>query len=491
MIANRGEIAVRIARTCHELGIKTVAVHSDIDSGSPHVKCSDESYSLGAPKAGESYLNAQKIVEIAKKAGVDAIHPGYGFLSENAGFVASVENENIIFIGPGVDAMRKMGEKTSARRLASSLGIPMVPGSLDAVKNEKDGLIAAEAVGYPVLLKAAGGGGGKGMRVVRTPHEFTDNYRIAQSEASSAFGDDRVYIEKYLQNPRHVEIQILADNHGNAIHLGERECSIQRRHQKIIEESPSTILNEELRRLMTQASLELIRASGYTNAGTVEFIIDEEMNYYFLEMNTRLQVEHPVTELRTNIDIVREQIAIASGEVLGYAQKDIAFQGHAVECRIYAEDTTNSFMPSTGQITHLSSPKIHGLREDSGIETGSMVTTYYDPLLTKLITWGSTRREAIERMTDVLNHYELFGVRNNIDLCLWILTHVKFRDGVYSTTFLEREFDKKLLEEIPSDLLEIAAITAVHSTLTGNNLLHKNKYTSGSGWISQRKEHMG
>lgn len=490
LIANRGEIAVRIARTCQKLGIKTVAIYSDIDKRSPHVQIADEAYSVGAPKPSESYLNGLKIIEIAKRSGADAIHPGYGFLSENADFARSVEGENIIFIGPSTDAMKTMGEKTAARKLAKSLGIPIVPGSMDAVKDEKDGVEVAKAVGYPILLKAAGGGGGKGMRIVNSQKDFRENFRLAQSEAASAFGDNRIYIEKYLQNPRHVEIQILADSHGNVLHLGERECSIQRRHQKIVEESPSTIVDERLRSHLAQASLELIKASGYTNAGTLEFILDEDMNYYFLEMNTRLQVEHPVTELRTGLDLVAEQLSIASGEKLHYKQKDITFQGHAIECRIYAEDTLNRFMPSTGEIVHLFSPLISGLREDSGIEAGSTVTTFYDPLLSKLIVWGETRVEAIQRMTDTLQQYELFGVRNNIDLCLWIIGHEKFRKGLYSTTFLETDLDINYFSNVPAELIEISAITAVYSTALENTIIQKGGLQPLEGWVSQRAEFM-
>jgi acetyl-CoA carboxylase biotin carboxylase subunit len=465
LIANRGEIASRIIRSCRILGIKTVAIYSDVDDQALHVRSADESFPVGAPKPTESYLNQGKIIEIAKNTRVDAIHPGYGFLSENPDFAQRVHDADIIFVGPSADAMRIMGRKTSARKLACSLGIPTVPGSFDPIMDEDDAVPFARKMGYPILLKAAAGGGGKGMRLVHTPDQLRECFQRAKSEAASAFDDGSVYIEKYLKNPRHIEIQILADSHGNAVHLGERECSVQRRHQKIIEESPSTFIDTSLREQLVQATLTLIKAAGYTNAGTIEFILDEEKNFYFLEMNTRLQVEHPVTELRTGIDLVREQIRIAEGEPLRYAQRDISFHGHAIECRIYAEDAHNAFMPSTGAIVHLRVPEGEGMREDSGVEEGSSISTFYDPLLSKIVAWGKDRHEALSRMTNALEQYELFGVRNNIDLCLWVLKHRKFICGDYSTTFLDTEFHDGFLSNLPDDLIEVSSITAIFSDI--------------------------
>jgi acetyl-CoA carboxylase biotin carboxylase subunit len=463
LVANRGEIAVRIIRTCKELGISTVAIYSEVDQNAYHVRMADECYSVGAAPVRESYLNQNKIIEIAMRSNVTAIHPGYGFLSENPGFVELVNNNDLIFIGPGADAIRLMGDKTAARELASSLGIPIVPGTTKPLSSVDEAIEVANKLTYPILLKASGGGGGKGMRIINSDAELASGMRASQSEAESAFNDNRIYIEKYIENPRHIEVQILADNYGNVIHLGERECSIQRRHQKIVEESPSPFINEPIREKLTQTAIRLVKHSGYTNAGTVEFIFDQEKNFYYLEMNTRLQVEHPVTEMRIGFDIVREQISIAEGKPLTITQKDILFRGHAIECRIYAEDPANNFYPSTGRIHSIKSPQGLGVREDCGVQDGDEITTYYDPIISKLIAWGNTRDEARLRMIAALQDYELFGVRNNIALCIWIMNHQVYSEGIIDTNFLHRYFKPEMIEKYPDEILSIAAIT-IHKT---------------------------
>ncbi len=486
LVANRGEIAVRVMRTCREMGIRTVAVYSDIDRLSPHVRQADIAFHIGAPAASESYLNQAKILDVAQKSGADAIHPGYGFLSENSGFAEAVLAQGLAFIGPGPEAMRLLGHKTSARKLAQSLGVPTVPGTLEPLHSSTDAVSYAKKVGYPVLLKAAGGGGGKGMRVVRKESEMHSAFSTATSEAKSAFGDGSIFLEKYIEQPRHIEIQVLADSHGNALHLGERECSIQRRHQKIVEESPSPVVDKALRTQLVEAALQLIKAGGYVNAGTIEFILDQDHRFYFLEMNTRLQVEHPVTEMRTGIDLVHEQIRVASGEQLSMRQDGITFRGHAIECRIYAEDSLNSFLPSPGEIVHLRAPSGFGIREDRGVEEGSIISPYYDPLIAKLITWGNTRSEALTRMATGLSAYELYGVRNNLDLCRWIVTHPLFSGGEFSTTFLDACFTPDVLERLPDNLLEVMAAAAVHFVQNSNHSIRKFKpQAPASRWRDQ------
>ncbi|MBI4810744.1 MAG: ATP-grasp domain-containing protein, partial [Ignavibacteriales bacterium] len=386
---------------------------------------------------------------------------GYGFLSENPVFVELLEKNGIIFIGPNAKSIRMLGDKTAARTLATKVNVPIIPGTIRPIKSFDEALETARRVTYPILLKAAGGGGGKGMRIVRSESDFASSLRGSQSEALSAFGDDRMYIEKYIENPRHIEVQALTDHHGNIVHLGERECSIQRRHQKIIEESPSTIVTPEIRERLTKAATTLIKASGYTNAVTVEFIFDKDRNFYFLEVNTRLQVEHPVTEMRVGLDIVREQIGIAEGETLSIKQEDILFNGHSIECRIYAEDPSNNFYPSIGKIVSLTSPMGLGIREDRGIEEGNEISSYYDPLISKLIVWARTRSEALERMSAALMSYEIFGVRNNLSLCNWIMNHPKFVDGDFDTNFLNNYFKPEEFERIPPHIIKVGTIAAI------------------------------
>ena len=436
LIANRGEIAVRIMRTCREKGIRTVAVYSDADRSMPHVLHADEAYNIGPPPSRQSYLRMDTIIGVAQRSGADAVHPGYGFLSENAAFARAVTDAGLVFVGPPDTAIRAMGDKTEARKLVRLAGVPTVPGTEEPLESEEDARAFCQSHGFPVLLKAAAGGGGKGMRVVSAADQLGPALRSAQSEALSAFGDSRVYVEKYLASPRHVEFQILADNEGNTIHLGERECSIQRRHQKVIEETPSVIVNEELRRTMGATAVMAARACGYVNAGTIEFLVDDQRNFYFLEMNTRLQVEHPITELRTGIDLVAAQLRIASGETLPLTQEQVEFRGHAIECRICAEDVGNNYMPSTGRITHLRPAVGPGIREDRGVEEGGEISVYYDPMISKLVAWAPTRREALSRMDRALQEYEILGVKTNIPLCLAIIRHSEFQAGNFTTHFL-------------------------------------------------------
>jgi acetyl-CoA carboxylase, biotin carboxylase subunit len=461
LIANRGEIASRIIKTAREMGIHTVAVYSEADITAPFVRLADEAHLIGPAASIDSYLRKDKIIDVAKKTGTEAIHPGYGFLSENAEFAEMVGKHGIIFVGPAPESMRRMGDKTSARKLAKSLQVPMVEGIVDTVDSLEDIYKTVEKIGYPILIKASAGGGGKGMRIVRSSADLESSYRMARSEAKSAFNDDRVYIEKYLENPRHIEVQILADQHGNVVHLGERECSIQRRHQKIIEESPSPVVDEVLRSKMTESAVRLARASNYVSAGTLEFLVDKDKNFYFLEMNTRLQVEHPVTEMRTGLDLVKEQILIAEGKNLSFRQEEIQFRGAAIECRLYAENSLNSFFPSTGVIKRLEAN--HGVqtREDSGIELGSEVTTYYDPLLSKLIAWGNSRGEALDRMSRLLGDYKIYGLRTNLDICSWIVNHPEFRNGNFSTNFIPQYFSLDVLAKPTDEEIQIASIVAL------------------------------
>jgi len=457
LVANRGEIAVRVFRTCKELGIHTVAVFSDADRAAQHVLMADEACYIGASPSRESYLVIDKIIQAAKATEADAIHPGYGFLSENELFSRRVEDEGLIFIGPPSEAIRLMGDKIQARQVVSAAGVPVVPGTDRPIQKEEDALSFAEEYGFPVLIKAAAGGGGKGMRVVRKAEEFSSAFRSAQSEAQSAFGDGRVYLEKYLDHPRHVEFQVLADGYGNTIHLGERECSIQRRHQKVIEESPSTIVDDSLRVTMGEIAVVAARSCHYINAGTVEFLVDQNRNFYFLEMNTRLQVEHGVTEMRTGIDLVGEQLQISMGEPLAMTQEDVKFTGHAIECRIYAEDPYNDYLPSTGRILHLRPSQGFGIRDDRGVDAGGEVSVFYDPLISKLMVWGRSRTEAIRRMVRALREYEILGVDTNISLNMAVLQHPRFVKGDFDTHFL----DELVLRPQASDMTAYEESVAV------------------------------
>jgi len=458
-IANRGEIAVRILRACRELGITAVVGYSDPDRSSIAVRLADEAYRIGPALSSESYLNIPRIIEIALQTKCDAIHPGYGFLAERAEFAASCEKAGIIFVGPRSTVIELMGEKTRARQAVQNAGTPVVPGTLRPLKNLAEAQETAKSFGYPVLIKAAAGGGGKGLREVQNASGLEEAFRLAQSEAQSAFGDPSVYLEKKIEQPHHVEIQILADHHGNVIHLGERECSIQRRHQKVIEECPSPFISADTRAKMCDVAIRAAREIGYTNAGTMEFLVDKDQNFYFLEMNTRLQVEHPVTELVTGIDIVKAQISIASGEPLRLKQEDVPFNGSAIECRIYAENPESNFMPSPGKITGLRVPGGPGIREDSGIYEGYEVPLYYDPLLSKLSAWGHTRKEAIQRMARALEEYQVQGIHTTISFYHRVMNHPQFLKGVYTTSFIEEYFALANITK-PHESDQIAIIAA-------------------------------
>lgn len=492
LIANRGEIAVRVLRSAKEMGIKTVSVYSEVDRLMPHVLLADEAYCIGKATVAETYLQKEKIIDVALKSGSDAIHPGYGFLSENAQFSEMVKNAGLIFVGPPATAIKSMGDKTAARKLVKAAGVPIVPGTDGPISNISEASTFADEFGYPVLLKAAGGGGGKGMRIVNSYGELTSAFRGAQSEAHSAFGDNRVYVEKYLENPRHIEFQILADQYDNAIHLGERECSIQRRHQKIIEESPSVIITPEMRKMMGESAVKAALSSGYVNAGTIEFLVDKHRNYYFLEMNTRLQVEHPVTEMITGVDLVKEQLRIAMGERLRFKQEDIRFRGHALECRIYAEDSENNFLPSIGKITKLRSPQGFGVREDRGVDEGNEISVYYDPMISKLITWADTRDEAIQKMTQALKEYNLAGVQTNIQACSWIINHPKFLEGNFDTHFIQEYFTPDKLHNVDKQILEAIAVAAAYiqkfEKINAQQLVGTIKDGAISKWKTKRYE---
>ena len=447
LIANRGEIAVRVIRACREMGIASVALYSDVDRAALHVRKADEAYPIGAPAATESYLNVEKILAVARQSGADAVHPGYGFLSENAKFARACADAGVKFIGPTPASMEVMGSKTRARQQMEKAGVPFVPGSVRALASLAEAESVAAGIGYPVMLKAAAGGGGKGMRLVHHAEELKSALDSAQSEAQRSFGDPEVYLEKAILNPRHIEIQVLADEHGNTVYLGERECSIQRRHQKVLEESPSPIVDPEMRQKMGEVAVRVSKAAGYTNAGTVEFLVDQNKNFYFLEMNTRLQVEHPVTELVTGLDLVHLQIKIAAGGKLPFAQHDIQLRGHAIECRIYAEDPDNNYFPSPGKITLLLAPSGPGIRRDSGMYEGWTVPIDYDPLLAKLIGYGEDRTQAISRLVRALSEYFVGGIKTNISLFRRILDERDFRAGKLDTGYLDLLLESETAHE--------------------------------------------
>ena len=442
LIANRGEIAVRIIRTCREMGIKSIAVYSEADRKSLHVRYADYAYYLGPSPSNESYLSITKILKIAKESGADAIHPGYGFLSENAEFAKRCLREGIKFIGPSAQAISTMGDKITARQTMINAGVPVVPGTQKKIVNNKDVQGIVKEIGLPVMVKASAGGGGKGMRLVKKAEDILPAIQSAKSEARSAFGDDAVYIEKYIESPHHIEFQVMADSHGNAIHLCERECSVQRRHQKVVEETPSPLMTPELREKMGEAAVAAAKAVSYEGAGTIEFLVDNSGNYYFLEMNTRLQVEHPITERVVGVDLVRLQIMVARGEKLPYQQKDIVQSGHAIECRIYAEDPNNNFMPSPGLIKHITEPKGLGVRTDGYVYEGYEIPLFYDPMISKLIAWARTREEAIARMKRALHEYKITGVKTSIGFLKRIMDQDDFKLGKYDTHFIENNMDE-------------------------------------------------
>ena len=477
LIANRGEIAIRIIRACRDLKIAPVAVYSEADAGSLHVRLADEAVCIGPAPSNQSYLNIKAIIAAASQTKAEAIHPGYGFLAENPEFARAVSTAGLIFIGPGAEAMEVMGSKTSARKAAVSEGVAVVPGTVEALTSFADASSTAEKFGYPVMLKASAGGGGKGMRLVTTPAELHSAFDTAQSEAASAFGNSALYLEKAVERPRHIEIQIFADTHGNVVHLGERECSIQRRHQKVIEECPSPINDSGLRERMGSAAVKIARAVNYTGAGTVEFLVaDETREFYFLEMNTRLQVEHPVTELVTGIDLVREQITVAAGATLSFSQEDVSWRGHAIECRVYAEDPENNFFPSPGRITTLQTPSGPGVRDDSGVDVNSEVSIHYDPMISKLATWGRDRDEAIDRLRRALDEYHVGGIKTTLPFFRQIIRDEEFVAGKLDTGFIGRFQGRQRNEpkSQPQTELDIALIAGALHYLQSQKLATQN-----------------
>lgn len=493
LIANRGEIALRVIRTCKELGKQTVAVYSTPDADAPHVLQADESVYIGPAASSESYLVIVKIIQAAKDTGADAIHPGYGFLSENADFSRRCQEEDITFIGPGPEAIRTMGDKTAARELMSKAEVPFPPGTKEELKDIEEAEKIADKIGYPVLVKAAAGGGGKGMRIVQAKEEFRSGIKAAKSEARNAFSDDRVYIEKYLMEPRHVEFQIMADEHGNVLHIFDRECSIQRRHQKVIEEAPCSILSPELRSEMAEAAIAAAEAVDYVGAGTIEFLVDADRNFYFLEMNTRLQVEHPVTELITGLDLVALQILVAEGKELPFGQDDIRMEGHAIECRVYAEDPRDNFLPSTGTLTKHRIPSGSGIRVDSGVEEGQAVTINYDPMISKLCSYGRDRDHAIRRMLRALDEYEIAGCRTTIPFCKYVLNHDAFTSGSYDTHFVQEHFNAEKLDAAQHSEIEVQALAASLLKISENSSSSQQKAETTnpdktySEWWNHRK----
>ncbi len=459
LVANRGEIALRIMKTAKDMGIGTVAVYSEADQFSPHVKYADESVCIGPPPSSQSYLDQNKIIEVCKKTKSDAIHPGYGFLSENASFAELVEKSGLIFIGPSSKSIEVMGDKLTAKQAVKNYNVPLVPGMDEAIKDIGVARKVAKTIGYPILIKARAGGGGKGMRIVWKEKDLEEEMKRAMSEAKNAFSNDAVFLEKYITSPKHIEVQILGDHHGNIIHLFERECTIQRRHQKVIEEAPSVSVDEEKREEIGQAAINVAKSCGYYGAGTVEFVMDDKKNFYFLEMNTRLQVEHPVTEMITGLDLVKEQIHIAEGKKLSVKQQDLAIHGHSLEIRVYAEDPENNFLPDVGELKVYETPEGPGIRVDDGFEEGMEIPIHYDPMIAKLITHGKDRNESINRMLRAIKDYKIIGVKNSLNLAAYVIQHPAFQDGSFTTKFMEEHFKPEHLQKpIPKDIIEVAAL---------------------------------
>ncbi|GAA3972379.1 acetyl-CoA carboxylase biotin carboxylase subunit [Hymenobacter antarcticus] len=492
LVANRGEIALRVLRSAKEMGIATVAIYSEADRNALHVRYADEAVCVGPPASKDSYLRGDKILEVCRELGVDAIHPGYGFLSENAGFARAVREAGLIFVGPSPEAMEMMGDKLSAKQAVKAYNIPLVPGTDEAISDVPAAKLIAEEVGFPILIKASAGGGGKGMRIVNNTDEFEEQMQLAINEAVSAFGDGAVFIEKFVTGPRHIEIQVLGDEHGNIVHLFERECSIQRRHQKVIEEAPSSVLTPALRAEMGRCAVDVARACNYAGAGTVEFLLDDKHNFYFLEMNTRLQVEHPVTEQITGLDLVKEQIKVAQGEPLAFSQEDLAITGHAIEVRVYAEDPQNNFLPDIGTLTTYVRPQGPGVRVDDGFEQGMDIPIYYDPMIAKLVTFGANRAEAIARMLRAIEEYQITGIETTLGFGAYVLRHPAFVSGNFDTNFIKDHFTPTTLAPTAPD-----EATAKIAAALGALLLSEKKPkaavatgesagTEGSGWRRNR-----
>ena len=489
LVANRGEIALRVMRTAREMGIATVAIYSEADRQAPHVKYADEAVCIGPPPSNQSYLLGDKIIQISQQLGVDAIHPGYGFLSENAAFARRVGEAGIIFIGPSPESMEMMGGKISAKQAARRMNVPLVPGVNEAITDRTAAKQVAAQVGYPILIKASAGGGGKGMRVVNDEAEFDEQMDRAVSEAMASFGDGSVFIEKYITAPKHIEIQVLGDQHGNIVHLFERECSIQRRHQKLVEEAPSAVLTPQIRAAMGECAVAVARACGYSGAGTVEFIVDENLDFYFLEMNTRLQVEHPVTELITGVDLVKEMIRVAEGHALPFKQEDLKINGHAIESRVCAEDPRNNFLPDVGTLQTYVRPQGNGVRVDDGIEEGQAIPIYYDAMFAKLITYGADRTEAIDKMIRAIDEYQITGVQTTLPFCRFVMQHEAFLSGKFDTRFVGLHFKPESLDAQP-DASEIQLAAVLAATLLGRKASSLQAATpvatTGSRWKTNR-----
>ena len=490
LIANRGEIALRVMRSAREMGIKTVAVFSEADREALHVRYADEAICIGPAPSNQSYLVIDKIIDACKQTGAQGIHPGYGFLSENAEFARRVKAAGLILIGPSPEAMEIMGNKLSAKAAALKYHIPMVPGTEEAITDVEDAKLRAIEVGFPILIKAAAGGGGKGMRIVEKADDFEEQMQLAVSEAISAFGDGAVFIERYVTSPRHIEIQVLGDTHGNIVHLFERECSVQRRHQKVIEEAPSSVLTEEIRTKMGKCAVDVARSVNYTGAGTVEFILDENLDFFFLEMNTRLQVEHPVSELITGIDLVKEQIKIARGEAISFKQEDLKINGHALELRVYAEDPKNNFLPDIGTLQTYITPKGNGVRVDDGFEQGMEIPIYYDPMIAKLVTFGKDRKEAIERMIRAIDEYEITGIETTLAFGKFVMQHEAFTSGNFDTHFVGNYFKPEMLDVQNEDEAKIAAILGtILMQQKANKNLTQQVHLRSSSWKKNRKSY--
>lgn len=490
LIANRGEIALRVMRTCKELGIATVAVYSDADRGALHVKYADEAYRLGPPASSESYLLGDKVIEICKLSGAEAVHPGYGFLSENAGFARELANNGITLIGPSPESMDLMGSKLASKEAVADFGVPLVPGTKEAVEDPQEAMKIAREIGYPILIKASAGGGGKGMRVVESDDHLEEQMQLAINEAVSSFGDGAVFIEKFVKNPRHIEIQIMADNHGNVCHLFERECSIQRRHQKLVEEAPSVVLTSELREEMGAAAVNVAKACNYSGAGTVEFLVDDTLSFYFLEMNTRLQVEHPVTELITGIDLVKEQLSVASGEELSFKQEELSINGHAFELRVCAEDPSSNFLPDIGTLNTYRLPKGGGIRVDDCVEEGMEIPIYYDNMIAKLIVHADTREMAAKKMLRAISEYQISGITTTLSFGEFVFNHKEFLNGTFDTGFIANHFEPSLLEGGTDDE-ELAAAIFASNYLEHMNMENSNSHNGikeeSSDWFKNRK----